>query len=203
MDPGVCSPIRDGGNMSDALYDRWCIDTATGNMRTTGNMRAIALADPNRSGINPFTGAPYAALYTENTMGADGVMYEAGTPIIVFRNATGTFGNTVYDPRLAGTYKPLRITGPGTFTLDAAMSKSIEFMEGKRLELRVDAANILNRAVLTGDSASSVRYFNGGRTTQPALPGNRGVNASGATAFGNMPSKTQHRTFQARLRLSF
>jgi len=212
MDPGICSPVRNGGNLADALYDRWCINSATGNMPsgtgTAGNTRAIALADPNRpaTDIDPFTGAPYAMLYDRDTMGDDGVMYKAGTPVIVFRNATGSFAGETYNPLSNGNFRNNRITRQGDFTLDAGLSKSVEFMEGKRLEIRVDAANILNRPTHTGEVGTSVRYYNGGRVTQPASPAQLSLTGdlnAPATAFGNMPAKTGHRTFQGRLRISF
>jgi hypothetical protein len=119
MDPGVC------GSMNQTLYNRWCINTATGNMRhDVSNMRAIALADPDRAGeIDSFTGAPYALKYTEDYIGDDGVRYAAGTPVIVFRNATGTFDGATYDPSVAGNYQANRLTSQGQFTLDASVSK--------------------------------------------------------------------------------
>jgi len=162
------------------------------------------LADPSKAGeIDRFTGAPPALLHTQDTIGADGVLYKAGTPVIVFRNATGTFGTEVYNPLSMGTYRNNRITGQGQFTLDMAMSKSVEFMEGKRIEVRIDTANILNHPLMTGTAPGSVRVNYGGRLISAAGPANLSLNAAGATALGDMPTKVGHRTFQARIRLSF
>jgi len=58
--------------------------------------------NPDRQGIDPVTSAPYARLHPVDFRGEAGVLYEAGTPMIVFRNATGTMG---------GQYAPLSITG--------------------------------------------------------------------------------------------
>ncbi|MCL2878568.1 MAG: hypothetical protein FWF13_07300, partial [Acidobacteria bacterium] len=203
MDPGVCNPE----NMDPNLYNLYCWDSnanaGLGAIRNTGNIRAIALADPKRPDTDPQTGAPYATLYAEDTIGADGVLYKKGTPVIVFRNATGTFGSETYNPLSRGTYRNNRITAPGQFTFDAAISKSIEFMEGKRIELRVDVGNILNHPTATGNYPADVRYMSGGRSTTPDPPANLNINTTGAAAVGNMPSKTQHRIFQAKVRIAF
>jgi hypothetical protein len=65
---------------------------------------------------------------------------ENGQPVagqIIFQNAeAGTKGN----------YRHNDITGPGRFSLDMNFGKTTEFMEGKRLEIRIDAQNILNKA---------------------------------------------------------
>jgi hypothetical protein len=102
----------------------------------------------------------------------------------------------MWDDNPSGNYKPNRITGQGRFSFDLAMTKSIEFMEGKRFEIRVDAQNILNRATPTQGTAASY----GGRFMSIANPG-FGINGSGS--FGTLSTKAGHRTFQARLRLSF
>ena len=202
MDTGVCNLQ----NLTQALYNQYCINAAgTRLMDVSGTYtvpRALALQHPSGT-TDPVTGAPLAMTYQEDTIGADGVLYKKDTPIIVMRNATGVYDGKDYDPLSTGTYKTNRLTSQGTFTLDAALSKSIEFMEGKRLEIRVDAQNILNHPTLDGTAASSVRYYNGGRITNFASPSNLGMNTAGSAAVGNMPTKTQHRTFQGKLAIRF
>jgi hypothetical protein len=206
MDPGVCGPYAPQ-NMNVApsamaadLYFNHCYDSTGKVLR--GTTRAIALADPNRPGLDPVTNAPYALLYDRDTMGADGVIYAAGTPVVIFRNATGGYGGG-FDPLVAGNYKANRLTNPGQFTLDANMTKNLEFMEGKRLEIRIDAANILNRANMTGTAAGSQRYLYGGRVVNASDPAGLSLNVAGNAVIGNMPGKVGHRTFQARLALRF
>jgi len=202
MDPGVC-----GGSLIQSLYNNHCYDNAANQVR--GTTRAIALADPNGAknhggvALDPETNAPWAALYDKDTLGDDGVMYKAGTPIIIFRNATGDDKDGKFDPLSTGNYRSNSLTNPGQFTLDANLSKSVEFMEGKRLEIRIDAANILNHPSLTGTAAADQRYMYGGRVVNTSDPGNLGLNVAGNATIGNLPGKVGHRTFQARLALRF
>jgi hypothetical protein len=70
---------------------------------------------------------------------------------------------------------------PGTWSLDSALSKRFQITESKRLQLRVDAINILNHP-------------------QPAAPS---LSLAGMDAFGNIATKTGSRSFQAQVRLDF
>jgi hypothetical protein len=70
---------------------------------------------------------------------------------------------------------------PGTWSLDSAMSKRFQITESKRLQLRVDAINILNHP-------------------QPAAPS---LSLTGTQAFGDIATKTGSRSFQAQVRLDF
>jgi hypothetical protein len=89
------------------------------------------------------------------------------------------------------------VTGQGRFSFDLALSKQIEFMEGKRFEIRVDAQNILNHATPTGGTPAA-SY--GGRFYTIDNPG---FAINDAASFGTMRTKAGHRTFQARLALRF
>jgi hypothetical protein len=217
MDPGVCNraALAGGGSIIGTpernfdLYMTQCWNETDRLPR--GTTRAIALADPSRAyrdengimiTLDPLTGAPWALLYDKDTMGADGIMYEKGTPVIVFRNANGGYG-TENDILKPGNFKANSLTNPGQFTLDVNLQKAIEFMDGKRFELRIDAANILNHAELTGTTAASTRYLNGGRIINVSAPTGLTLNAAGAAIIGSMPGKVGHRTFQARLALRF
>jgi hypothetical protein len=70
---------------------------------------------------------------------------------------------------------------PGSWTLDAAIRKSFRISESKRLEFRLDAANLLNHP-------------------QPADPS---LDINGDDPFGSIDSKTGNRQFQAMIRLDF
>ena len=105
---------------------------------------------------------------------------------IVIRNAR---------PGEIGNYAPNSLTGPGRWSLDMAMSKSVEFMEGKRLELRVDAQNIFNHP-----TPSNSAFSWNARFTQISNP-DFSLNSTGT--FGYLSTKGHHRTFQAKIRISF
>jgi hypothetical protein len=70
---------------------------------------------------------------------------------------------------------------PGTWTLDMSMGKAIKLTESKRLNLRMDASNILNHPQVS----------------------NPDLNINGSVPFGNIATKTGQRQFQAQLRLEF
>ena len=213
MDRGICNPNEMYGDIGAAntLYNQYCeriyqsspgvyayelrgsapraLALASGRLDSSGSMipeRYSSLEealryDPNAQmdivGVDPATGAP---------------IYE-NPPIVVFRNAN----QIDYDGgKYIGNYKSGRVTGPGFLTFDMAMSKSIEFMEGKRLEFRVDAKNILNHATPTQYTSASY----GGRFMSISAPS---VAINGTGVFGSLPYKAGHRTFQARLSLRF
>jgi hypothetical protein len=216
MDTNICSLDK----IMPIAYNAYCsslIDSRTGNTFPNGTAasdyatygvlnidsntgvavplstapRALALA----SGKTDDSGAMTPMLYTkadDGTLLADGTTAVAGQPIVVFRNADQTMGVN----NQKGIYKANQLTGQGRFSFDLAMSKSIEFMEGKRLEIRVDAQNILNHATPTNGTSAS----NGGRFYTVNSP-SFAINGTGTV--GTMSTKAGHRTFQARLRLSF
>ncbi|MCL2877904.1 MAG: TonB-dependent receptor [Acidobacteria bacterium] len=100
-------------------------------------------------------------------------------------------------PGQAGNYRGNVLTGMGRWTLDANMGKTIEFMEGKRIEIRVDAQNIFNHAI-PSESGGSVGTRNNA-VTNPNVT----INTTGTIPWGRVNTKTGHRTFQGRVRLSF
>jgi len=190
MDANICDEDR----MAPLLYTATCVSYDNNPNNATYQQyvvnasapRALALA----SNQTDAQGNVLPQTYTSDYLAADGVTYKAGDPIIVFRNADQR------NPTQAGNYKATRVTGIGRMTFDMAASKSVEFMEGKRLEVRVDAHNILNHATPTNGTS----YANGGRSmgiNNPSLA----INST--ATFGRFSTKAGHRTFQARLRLSF
>ena len=124
---------------------------------------------------------------------------ENGSPIpgdIVFQNA---------EPGTRPNFQGNNLTGPGRWSLDMAMSKSIEFMEGKRIDFRVDAQNIFNHPTPSynmwkGFGSYELSDQVNARFTQINNPS---VGIGPWTPFGYINSKSGHRTFQAKVRISF
>ncbi|MDR1728033.1 MAG: carboxypeptidase-like regulatory domain-containing protein [Acidobacteriota bacterium] len=174
LDTRIC----DASRMDATLYSSYCT-------LTTGGPRVLALA----SGVRDANGNMLPAVY-QNGEGAPYGRAD-GEPIVVFRNADQRLGADAM-----GNYKGYQLTGPGRWSLDMAMSKSIEFMEGKKFEIRVDAQNVFNHPMpsnATSISATANRFT--------AISNPTGTINSGT--FGYLASKGGHRTFQAKLRLSF
>ena len=131
------------------------------------NMKAIALIDS----------------YTTNAQGQQ-------VPVpgqIIFQNS---------EPGRHGNFRGNQLTGIGRFSLDANLSKSIEFMEGKRLEIRIDAMNVLNHATMSNAGGGT-----GARGTSITTP--IPVNNTSTDPWGFINTKNGRRVFQGRLRLSF
>ncbi|MCL2878016.1 MAG: carboxypeptidase-like regulatory domain-containing protein, partial [Acidobacteria bacterium] len=164
IDGNICNENR----MTATLYTTQCGPITA--------PRALALATRNASG------ALVAAKYDSDFTADDGITYKAGDDIIVFRNADQSDGREA-----SGNYKPNRMTAQGRFSFDLAMSKSIEFMEGKRFEVRVDALNILNHATPIGPEAPSAME-SGGRYVSIDSPG-LAITATGAVPFGSLNNK--------------
>ena len=181
IDSNICRPAGSTGAIDSTLYANNCANN------NASAPRALALASTQTDAQGNVLPQTYTAPYTA----ADGVTYQIGDPIIVFRNADQRLGANA-----EGNYKSNRITGMGRRTFDMAASKSVEFMEGKRLEIRVDANNILNHPSPTNGTS----YANGGRSMGINNP-SFAINST--AAFGRFSTKASHRTFQARLRLSF
>jgi hypothetical protein len=125
---------------------------------------------------------------TLSSLCTDRVLVDQETGAVVVRNAR---------PGEIGNLTPNSLTGPGRWTLDMAMSKSVEFMEGKRIELRIDASNIFNHATPSGsaDAYNHAPRFDVINQPTFALNGN--------DPLGYILTKAGHRTFQAKIRLSF
>jgi hypothetical protein len=68
-------------------------------------------------------------------------------------------------------------------------------MEGKRLEIRVDAQNIFNHATPSNSSIAWSSRF--------TSIGNPQLSLNSTEPFGYLQTKGGHRTFQAKLRFSF
>ena len=113
--------------------------------------------------------------------------YTAGDPIV--------FQNSV--PGVRGNFDKNNMEGPGRWSLDMAMGKSVEFMEGRRFEFRIDAQNIFNHPTPSGSAA----YAWNARATQIYNP-YMSLNFP-YQQIGTIVSKGNHRTFQAKIRITF
>jgi len=124
--------------------------------------------------------------------------YDPERHTLIFQNPLpGEIGNTQSNT----------LTGPGRWNLDMTLAKSIEFMEGKRFELRIDAQNIFNHPTPSYDTTVYNLTFGNPatytRAKQVMNPTTQMPYASFSPTLGLLNSKAGHRTFQARLRLSF
>ena len=168
QDYAICDPDNLANTNFAQDLSRYCTSTSS---------QALALASGQRDAAGNMLVARYnsmdEALKYDSHAKMEGSLMPA---VVVFRSVDQSAGANAM-----GNYKAGRITGIGRFSLDMNASKRIEFMEGKSVELRVDAQNILNHPSPTG--------------------ANYGITGTGA--FGRFTSKSGHRTFQARLRLSF
>jgi hypothetical protein len=98
-------------------------------------------------------------------------------------------------PGTRGNFDVNGLTGMGRWSLDMAMGKTFEFMEGKSIDLRVDAQNIFNHP--TPSNSFLVR------NARFTILYNPNFSVNNADPFGYISAKGGHRTFQAKLRISF
>ncbi len=98
-------------------------------------------------------------------------------------------------PGKRGNFQPNSLSGPGRWSFDMAMGKSIEFMEGKKIDFRVDAQNIFNHP-----TPSNSYYVRNARFT---ILYNPNFSMNNSDPFGYISAKGGHRTFQAKIRISF
>jgi len=101
-------------------------------------------------------------------------------------------------PGVRGNYKPYDITGPGRWSLDMALSKNIEFKEGISFNIRFDAQNIFNHPTPSG----TYPYFTNNYRDTTVYNPTSGLDTT-TTPLGYLQYKGGHRTFAAKLRLSF
>lgn len=102
-------------------------------------------------------------------------------------------------PGNRGNFGFNRIYAPPTWSLDAAMSKSVQFAESKSIQIRVDATNVFNHPQPGGSSvASSTRLYYATPPLTSILSSSNGSNP-----FGYLGSKVGSRSFQARIRITF
>jgi len=115
-------------------------------------------------------------------------------------NADGTASNTiVYRQSLPGTNGNVgknTFEGVGVFSLDMNMGKNVVLTEGKSLNIRIDAQNVLNHPTPSNSTSGVVNA----RYTQISDPN---FTFSTSNQLGYIASKGGHRTFQGKIRLQF
>jgi hypothetical protein len=148
-------------------------DPACATATTTSNLQALC-----NSGLK--------ALASVASYDANGNPAVAGP--VVFQMPT---------PGVRGNYDMNKLMGPGTWGLDLAASKNIEFMEGKSINIRLDVQNVLNHDMPSGSVGAN---YNGRQYayTNPITNLNDTVNN-----FGVLVTKGGHRTFSAKMRINF
>jgi hypothetical protein len=107
--------------------------------------------------------------------------------VIVFQKAK---------PGTRGNFDVNTITGPGRWGLDMAISKNVEFMEGKSINLRVDVNNIFNHPTPSGTAPFSYDQ-------RTYAPGNPISDLNSSDPFGYTAYKVGHRVFSAKIRITF
>jgi hypothetical protein len=100
-------------------------------------------------------------------------------------------------PGVRGNFAPNQLIGPGRWGLDMTMGKNIEFMEGKSINIRIDAQNICNHPTPSGTTPLSYNTRN-----VTVYNPNFAINST-TLPFGYLQYKGQHRTFSAKIRLAF
>ena len=104
-----------------------------------------------------------------------------GCPLRAVANSSGQIVLQNPAPGKRGTLGQQTVIGPGSWTMDASLSKQFRITESKQVQLRFDATNVLNHPLINNPQYS--------------------INNS---AFGTIASKgNQARTFQGQLRFTF
>jgi hypothetical protein len=102
-------------------------------------------------------------------------------------------------PMTQGNFGYSNIYGLGFWNLDMALSKTVRLTEGKSIQIRVDASNILNHptpgGAATQTTPGAVTYY----ATDPVLS----LSGSDGSFAGNLNGKAGNRAFQARIRFTF
>jgi hypothetical protein len=110
---------------------------------------------------------------------------------LALRNPDGTAGQLVFQspqPGRRGTLGQNVIQSPGTWGLDANISKTFRLAESKQVQVRIDTTNVLNHPVPGGVE------FNSQSGNFGLIPG---------TAANGVGGKTGTRSFQGTLRFTF
>jgi hypothetical protein len=126
--------------------------------------------------------APGGLLDTTDQMGFN--IVSQGSSVCTLKAIANSSGQVVLQnaqPGKQGTLGQQTIVGLGSWTMDGSLSKSFNIHEGKQVQLRFDATNVLNHP-------------------QPNNP----TFSINSASFGTIAAKgDQHRQFQGQLRLQF
>jgi hypothetical protein len=151
--------------------------------RYFGNTYAQA-NDPQCAGVTTLNGLQ--SLCTPNLKA---LVLASDPSQIVFQHAA---------PGVRGNFDQNQLTGPGRWSLDAAISKNIVIRENTSVNFRIDVANILNHPTPSGTAPTSYDQ----RTYAAGNP-IANLNAGTGTPFGYLGWKVSHRVFSVKLRATF
>jgi hypothetical protein len=110
---------------------------------------------PGLQQVNDPSGANVSALNGLSGSFSNKAITDAQGNILLANPAPGTVGNL-------GLFS---ITGPGSFTLDADLSKSFRISETKEFQFRINAINVLNHPVFAAPNTSINAAGNFGKIT--------------------------------------
>jgi hypothetical protein len=150
-----------------------------------GSNQYVQVIDPRCATLDP-------SLTSSCNQSLKALALASDPSVIVFQKA---------QPGVRGNFAPNSLTGPGRWSLDMAMSKNVEFMEGKSINFRVDVNNILNHPTPTSADPSA----SGGATYnyRDYWWTNPNFNLNSPDAFGILKYKAGHRVFSAKVRITF
>ena len=100
-------------------------------------------------------------------------------------------------PGVKGNFNPDSVIGFPRWGLDMTAGKNFEIMEGKSLNIRIDAQNVFNHPTPSGGAPASYNSRNYSESN-PSFA----INTT-TTPFGYLPYKGGHRVFSAKIRLTF
>lgn len=199
------------GNATTGINQVGPFDTKSGKVKWDSELNDgfyfgrnyIRIIDPQCFDANAIDPALARSFCNTTTSIRAIVEVDESKPVVGWRDINQTDpvrGTIIFQNARAGergNFLPNNLTGVGRFSLDMNFGKSVEFMEGKRIELRIDAQNILNHA--TPSESGGTDGIRNNAVSNPYLT----INTNLDTEFGRLSTKTGHRTFQARIRLSF
>jgi hypothetical protein len=141
---------------------------------------------------DPRCATVHSLLQSACTQNLNALALESDPSVIVFQKA---------EPGRRGNFDQNQLTGPGRWSVDMAMSKNIEFMEGKSINFRVDVNNIFNHPTPTASNPGVA----GGATYnyRDYWWTNPNFNLNSSDSFGQIRYKAGHRVFSAKVRITF
>jgi hypothetical protein len=165
-------------------------DNKSGNVTwASGSPNGLFFGDKYVKVVDPqcaTIGASLQAACSSPFGGLQALALRSDPSVIVFQNAK---------PGTEGNFQPNQLAGPGRWALDMTMGKSFEFMEGKKIDFRVDAQNIFNHPTPSNSSMQWNARF--------TSIGNPNFSLNNSDPLGYLGTKGGHRTFQAKIRITF
>jgi len=191
------------------------VNQMIGGTATPNYVAQAGVFDPSNNGTYFPAGALHGSYFATNLVAVQdpsctdetlvskalGTTSNCTAQALALANPNGTVSNTiVYRQSLPGTNGNVgtnTFEGIGVFSLDMAMGKTVALTEGKSLNIRIDAQNILNHPTPSG----AVTVWNARFTqiTDPSFAYGNGV----TNPLGYIQTKGQHRTFQGKIRIQF